>query len=406
MKVLMICGFFAQNNEEEVIAQARSAVEFSANQFQSKLIGGFRKMGCDLQVLSAPFIGAFPTASRSVSFRGFKEPSEEIDYVAFNNIWGFRNFSRSRALKKKLLSFAKDPCPEKMIVIYCPHTPFLEAAAYAKKLDKRIRICFYVPDLPNYMNLNSNRSVIYDAAKYVDNVRMRGYMKVVDSYVLLTAPMKSALPVGEKPFLVAEGIIDGESANWDRPDSVCGSEKHIVYTGKLNEKFGVKDLIDAFALVQGDDYRLVLCGHGDCADYARAAAKQDNRIIVTGQLSPAQALEWQMKASVLVNPRPNNEDYTKYSFPSKIIEYLKTGIPVVAYVLDGMPEFYRDFFWAVDEDKPCSVAICEAILRALSSTAGERMEKNERFVRYARENLCAEEIAQKMIAMTMPGNPG
>ena len=38
-----------------------------------------------------------------------------------------------------------------------------------------------------------------------------------------------------------------------------------------------------------------------------------------------------------VNPRQNNEEFTKYSFPSKTMEYLASGVPVVAYKLDGIP---------------------------------------------------------------------
>lgn len=49
-------------------------------------------------------------------------------------------------------------------------------------------------------------------------------------------------------------------------------------------------------------------------------------------------------ADVLVNPRQNDDEYTKYSYPSKNIEYLMTGNAVMAYMLDGIPEIYRSFF--------------------------------------------------------------
>ena len=54
MKVLMLCGYFAKENEQEVIDNARAAVEFSANIFQHKLINGFRSINCDFSVISAP----------------------------------------------------------------------------------------------------------------------------------------------------------------------------------------------------------------------------------------------------------------------------------------------------------------------------------------------------------------
>lgn len=313
-----------------------------------------------------------------------------------------RNISRARSLKKALRGFAEDPCPDKMILVYCPHTSFLEAAAYAKRLDPRIRICFYVPDLPSYMNLNAKRSFLYDVAKRVDNIRMLRYMEQVDAYVLLTEPMKAALPVGDKPCMVVEGIMGTRPPQEtdDEPDG--DGVKYVVYTGKLNEKFGVKDLIDAFSLIKDPNFRLVLCGNGDCMAYAKSARQLDERIILTGQILPEQAAAWQKKAAVLVNPRPNNEEYTKYSFPSKLIEYLLTGRPVAAYMLDGMPARYRDFLWTIEDGGPRGEAIRKAIEQAAASDPGERKKKYEMFARYAADKLCAEQIVRRMIEMTLP----
>ena len=180
MKVLMLCGVFAKENEQEVVRHARAAVEFSANVFQQKLIEGFRWLDKDFSVISAPFVGAYPNASDIVRFRGFADRQSLCSYVPFNNIWGLRNFSRAAALKKAVREFIRDEDGQKLIVVYCPHTPFIEAAVYAKKKDPRIKICLYVPDLPHYMNLNADRSWFYDLAKAYDIAVMTRLMKKVD----------------------------------------------------------------------------------------------------------------------------------------------------------------------------------------------------------------------------------
>lgn len=100
MDVLFLCGVFAKENEAEVIAQAKKSVEFSANQMQLKLISGLKEV-TDTQVISAPFIGHYPNQSRSLRFSGFTNPQYICRYVSFNNIWGFRNLSRARALKRQ-----------------------------------------------------------------------------------------------------------------------------------------------------------------------------------------------------------------------------------------------------------------------------------------------------------------
>lgn len=395
MKTLFICGYFAQENEEEVIRHARAPVEFSANSFQQKLIAGFRQAGQEIEVLSAPFIGSFPNASDISVFRGFEVPQTQCRYVNFNNMWGIRNLSRSRALKQAVRSFAEDSCEEKRILVYCPHTPFLEAAAYAKKIDPQICICMYIPDLPNYMNLRSDRSRLYDIAKEVDIRRMHRLMEAVDSYVLLTEHMKNMLPVENKPCLIREGII----SEWPEVvDLEPQDVKNVVYTGKLDAKFGIPQLLEGFRGIPDENYRLILCGSGDCEDLARKAGTEDPRILVMGQLPPQQAWEWQNRASVLVNPRLNNEDYTKYSFPSKNIEYLLTGRPVAAYLLDGMPEIYSEFLYTADIGLPEGRAIADAICRAAEDNPENWKAKHTAFVRYAERTLSAEQIARMILS--------
>ena len=83
-----------------------------------------------------------------------------------------------------------------------------------------------------------------------------------------------------------------------------------------------------------------------------------------GQLPRNEVIEWQKKATVLVNPRQNNEEFTKYSFPSKTMEYLSSGIPVVAYKLDGIPDEYDQYIQYVADDsieslKKKLVEVCE-----------------------------------------------
>ena len=398
MKVLIICGVFTEEHQEEVLKKARRFVEFSANLFQQKLIAGFRQADCSVSVLSAPFIGAFPMASSVVSFRGFSGPDEGYHYVPFNNIWGLRNLSRAAALKKAVEPFAKDPDEEKLILIYCPHTPFLEAAVHAKKLDPRIRCCLYVPDLPEYMNLAEKRSRVYDIAKRYDIAVMTKLMEQMDGFVLLTEQMKDRLPIGKKPYMVSEGIIDGLPDTESRAGGV-DDEKYVVYTGKLNARFGVRDLIDSFDYLQDPGYRLVLCGSGDCDDYAAAAARKDPRIMPLGQVLPKAAAAWQRKAAVLVNPRTGNETYTRYSFPSKNLEYLLSGKPVAAHRLEGMPEVYADFLYGIRDGGDHPRAIADAILAAVSDSEERRMEKYQRFLSYARENLLAAKVAEAVLEL-------
>lgn len=363
MDVLFLCGVFAKENEAEVIAQAKKSVEFSANQMQLKLISGLKEVA-DTQVISAPFIGHYPNQSRSLRFSGFTNLQHICRYVSFNNIWGFRNLSRARALKKAVRAFALDGNEEKLIIVYSAHDPFLAAAAYAKKLNPKIRICFIVPDLPQYMNLEAKRGVLYNFFKGFDIKSIKEHIKCVDTSVVLTEAMAKALQLTDRPYVVAEGIVDSIPEN---PNSTAHEETvNIVYAGKLYFRFGIRSLVEAFSPLQDSNYRLILCGNGDAMEYLQKCAMEDSRIILPGQVSPEKVQEYISSAAVLVNPRPNNEEYTKYSFPSKDIEYLSSGKPTVAFLLDGMPKCYQDFLYVVDPNRDISCAISDALKAAIS----------------------------------------
>lgn len=362
MKLLFLCGYFAEENEKEIIEHAKAPVEYSANVFQKKIIKGFKAVGTDVQVLSAPFIGAYPNKSDIFWFKGFERTQTECQYVPFCNIWGLRNYSRAFSLKQCLHDFVAAEDEDKLIIVYSPHTPFVEAAAYAKRRDPRIKVILVVPDLPQYMNLSAKISTIYKVAKKYDIARFNRLCECVDGYVLLTEAMKEKLPVGRKKYIVIEGISDPELLNRasDRKSENQGKEKYLVYTGKLNEKFGVKELVDSFGMIDDPDCRLVLCGRGDLESYIQNKALEDSRILPQGQVTHDEAKAWITNADVLVNPRMNNEEYVKYSFPSKNIEYLSSGNPVVGYLLDGMPAHYREYLFCVD-DGDLSAAMVDAL---------------------------------------------
>lgn len=403
MKILFLGGVFAEENEAEVVRNATAPVEFSANVFQKRLIKGLKDVESEMDVqafvLSAPFINAYPTGSKTIFFKGFEKTQKEFTYVSFNNIWGIRNFSRAKALKKAILSFVDMDDKEKLIIVYSPHTPFIKAAEYAKKKDSRIKICLYVPDLPQYMNLSENRGFIYNVAKKYDIASMTKHMSSVDSFVLLTEHMKEKLPVGNKPYFVAEGILDSSFVEAEEKDACDVCEKYVVYTGKLDKKFGIYPLIESMKYIKDENVKLVLCGKGDLYEYACSQSEKDKRILALGQLSPMEAKDWQKKSSVLVNPRCDRDEYTKYSFPSKNIEYLLSGKPTVAYMLSGIPQIYRNFFFEISPEGEPSQEIAKAVENALRKSKKEVLEKKNAFLSYANEKLCAKNIAVKIIKL-------
>ena len=403
MNILFLGGVFDNTIEKEILNKSKGTVHYAANKFQWNLIDGLLAINdLNLEILSAPFIGTLPKEYENIQYKGQKSVYKNVvnsNYVSFNNIWGYRSISRKSSLIKGIKSFASNRDENKVIIVYSPHTPFLQAAVYAKKIDPSIHICLIVPDLPQFMNLNDKRSLIYDRLKKIDIDIFEKNSKFVDSFVLLTDPMKNMLNVGDRSYVVIEGVVNIQSGNSEdvNDDFQSTDNMTVVYTGTLNKKFGVVNLVEAFHNTSIKNTRLKICGRGDSEEIIKSYAAKDERIIFLGQLPNSEAVKLQKRATVLVNPRQNNEEFTKYSFPSKNMEYLLTGRPVIAYKLDGIPDEYDNYFYYVEDDSIDSFTRkIEEVLLMDEETRSEFGDRARSYVLNEKNNIYA---SKKIIDM-------
>ena len=79
-------------------------------------------------------------------------------------------------------------------------------------------------------------------------------------------------------------------------------------------------------------------------------AAEDPRIFYGGMLLNQEIVEKEQEATLLVNPRPTGEEYVKYSFPSKTMEYMASGTPVLTTVLPGMPKEYHPYVYLLEDE--------------------------------------------------------
>jgi len=249
----------------------------------------------------------------------------------------------------------------------------LSAVATVKKKYPQLHVCSIVADLPNMSNLSSKQGRLLRMFSAHKAKEAYSLLSSVDSFVLLTKHMADYMHITQ-PFCVVEGIAPTVSEANTKSETVGGEDERIIlYTGTLHCKFGVLHLLDAFRKVSDPRARLVICGIGDSEAEIREASRQDPRIDFRGQLRRDEVLSLQKKAAVLVNPRLNNEEFTKYSFPSKTMEYLASGVPVVAYKLDGIPDEYDAYITYPDGDSSDALVATLEHLCSLSSDELSRM---------------------------------
>ena len=355
---MLFLGLLFERGEEHTIA-AKSRHGFLQNQvntFQWNCIDGLFENGIEnLTIVNALPVGTYPKMYSDAVI-----PSQKWIYngqthfqLGSFNIPVFKQWGRYLACKKLLKKV-----DEKEILIYSPYQPFLKAI---EKLNKEHRVTLIVPDLPEYYDY-AKVSKFRKILRKLNNRSIEKCMRRVDRFVLLTEAMKDPLGVGNRPYTIVEGICTASKSECSREK--IQDRKAILYTGSLNKKFGIDILLEAFKSIQNSDYELWICGSGDYQDTVRETAERDARIKYFGFVSHKKVLELQSKATVLVNPRQNVGEYTKYSFPSKTMEYMLSGVPVVAYKLDGIPKEYDEYFHYVKDNTPDELAktlrvICE-----------------------------------------------
>lgn len=104
----------------------------------------------------------------------------------------------------------------------------------------------------------------------------------------------------------------------------------ITSAGSLDQANGILELLGAFRILEGPRFRLWIAGDGVLAPAVRRAASEDPRISALGLVPFDDVLGLYRESDVLVNMRLTRRIETRYFFPSKLMEYLASGVPVIS----------------------------------------------------------------------------
>ena len=217
-------------------------------------------------------------------------------------------------------------------------------------------------------------------------------------YVFLTEQMNARLNPNSKPYIVLEGHADIAMAKLDPKNVSKASPRVCLYAGSVCKLYGLENLVRGFQMANIPDARLMIYGPGDYVEELKAIAEKDSTIEYGGMLLSSQVVAKEMESTLLVNPRPTNEEYVKYSFPSKTMEYMASGTPVLTTRLPGMPKEYSPYVNFIEEETPAGIA---RALTSVFSRSEEDLRKQglaaRRFVLEERNNLVqAGKILEKL----------
>jgi glycosyltransferase involved in cell wall biosynthesis len=177
--------------------------------------------------------------------------------------------------------------------------------------------------------------------------------------------------------------MDGGITVREMADRIEHDAPVVLYTGTKGPWGGVDLLLDAWQHVRHPAARLWICGQGQ-HERLRTAASQDPRIIDYSVVSEDRLRDLTEQAAVLVNPRPPSYPGNRLNFPSKVLEYLSTGKPVVTTrTLSLAPEYDNVLLFAGDDT---AAGLAAAIDRVLDWTSDERNDYRRKVSEFATEH--------------------
>lgn len=393
MEVLCLFGLFPNEYRDEIEKNTIRGMQNAANKLQWAILNGLDKIdGIDASVVNSLYIGSFPLRYKKTMIPTFvfhhKEKANDIN-VGFNNLMALKWFSRLISTKKYVKKWAEKAGDNKVLLVYALTTPFVNIASYIKKKFPHIKVCIVVPDLPEYMNVSlmQKKGVYYFLKKYEIKV-IKKYIKEIDCYVLLTDAMKEWFDQPIK-YTVVEGIATIPESK----PRVAQKTKTFLYAGGIKEEYGVVDLVKAFCKINDSQWNLDIYGDGPDLDCIKEMAKDHSNVNIMGAVSNSVVIKAQAQASVLVNPR-KNQPFTKYSFPSKIMEYMSSGTPMMAYKLDGMPDDYDGYYYRIEESEN---GISEMIQHIINLPSNELIEMGEKARLFVEKNKLPKAQVQKIV---------
>lgn len=331
-KILFI-GNYADNETYELITKKRIRdLSQAARLFQQRLINGLADHNDDFRAVSV-----LPTDRETSLPKTIQDIKIDIEVVPVVNC----SIGSMVRATKKIRDLVKNECGKETKVLMYAVNPIVLNPLLRLKKNYGLTLITICPELPQFRRYK--KTVKNDIKRKVFDY----FNHKFDKYIVFADAMREYLPK-EKPCMLLEGFA---------PDSIQQPQvrkKNIaMYAGGLAEDNGIRMMIEAAHKSKYID-ELWICGVGACQLYVEQ--NTDSTVKYLGRLSNTEVLECEKQAKALLNIRDPRNDLTRFSFPSKVLEYMAAGGIVVSSKLSGIPREYYQHIKLLEEYTVSDVA--------------------------------------------------
>lgn len=397
---MFVTSLYPPEWEEYFRRESKCSLQVQVNLFQLAIVKGFCEKKVDFHLFCTPALGAFP-----INYRKPFVPKSILtiddkrrgEMIAYCNLAAYKEVSIHRNLQKSILSWLEANWDKKEKVVlftYNAYSPWLQACKNVKRKYPDISVVSIVTDLVDNMpDFAANCRPLKRIQIRRECKQVKSLYSYIDKFVLLSKLMEEKIPQAVGRSIVIEGIYaeDGQRLQVQKE----GDVRVLLYTGGMDEYSGVRALVEAFRQTSNPNFRLKVFGIGGLVTFVKQESEKDKRIEYGGVLPHSEIVRLQAQATCLINPRKPNGDITKYSFPSKTMEYMASATPMIGYRLEGMPqEYYQHMYTPRDLSVE---ALCETIERVLTLPKKEMEAFGGKARRFILENKTAGQQVAKII---------
>lgn len=359
-----LLGFTVPDDRMAEVLTQDPEMPTQTHAFAWSLVQALGSAGYQVTLLSAMPVSVYP-GNRSIRFASgwFRAHGVEGYLLGFVNVLGARHVTRFlSACRVGLMALTR--WRTEILLVHGVHSPFLWFGVLAARVCA-LTIVPVLTDPPGVVRPRD--TAVTRLLRKLDVALVRQALRHCDGVVALTEALARDFAPG-RDYLVMEGIL-ADRRPTPGPRTVRGDTLTIAYAGGLTRAYGVDRLVEAVRGMDDARVRLRVFGRGELDGWIRGQAERDPRILNPQFLGREELTRQLGHADVLVNPRPVDQALVRYSFPSKLLEYLSSGVPVVSTRLPGIPASYEGRLAFAESDTV--EGLRSAIIQVLAMPRGE-----------------------------------
>lgn len=285
-----------------------------------------------------------------------------------------------------------------VIMVETLHLPLLVAAVLCGRV-LGLPVIGIAPDVPGFFyedEVGLKRSAL---ARW-----HRWLIRRCSGLVAVSQPILDLFGFTSRDSVVVEGFSESSPLPQATDSEPTTETKIVLYAGTLDAANGIDMLVQGFCSSVMGLTALHLYGRGALSSEIKEISKRHEAVKYFGAVPNQVVLQAEARATLLIVPRPSHRRFVQYSFPSKLIEFMASGTPVLTTRLPVIPESLEPHLFFIEDETP--QGILRAIQDVLSLPSTVLRQKGVEARRYIQEAMGESRQVDKILALASVQSTG